>query len=80
LGFSSSEADACLYSKIDKNQKLFLLLYVDDFILAGTKGSDRQKIISQLKQKYALKSLGEPKRFTNYQIDKKKYIYIKKII
>jgi len=35
LGMKSSEADRCLYIGGFKNAKLYLLLYVDDIIIAG---------------------------------------------
>lgn len=36
INFVRSDNDFCLYILICKNEKMFLLIYVDDIILAGT--------------------------------------------
>lgn len=36
LGFVRSQYDYCLYTNINEENIIFLLLYVDDFLIAGT--------------------------------------------
>lgn len=36
LGFINTEYEHCLYVKATKEYKIYILLYVDDLLLAGT--------------------------------------------
>jgi len=77
LGFTSSPGDACLYAH--SSHPLFLILHVDDFIIAGNQSSLRDDIIASLSVKYGIKCLGEVTRFTNYQVSRdrsKREIYL----
>ena len=77
LGFTSSPGDACLYTH--SSHPLFLILHVDDFIIAGNQSSLRDDIIASLSVKYGIKCLGEVTRFTNYQVSRdrsKREIYL----
>ena len=79
LGLVSSSADACLYSKTNATSKVFLLLHVDDFIIADNDRKERNQIMKVLCGKYGIKHLGEVQRYTNYQIERnraKREIYI----
>ena len=48
LGFIKSKADSNLYYKIEDDDQVILLLYVDDLFLTGN-----EKLISECKKKLA---------------------------
>ena len=57
LGFEPSEADSCVYSKFDKCI-VFLLVWVDDMIIAGSDETVLLEIKSELQTKFKLSDLG----------------------
>ena len=63
LGFRRSENDYCLYVKIAKAYKLYLLLYVDDVLLAGSSIEEVQQTKSILTREFKVKDLGQMKRY-----------------
>lgn len=63
LGFRRSENDYCLYVKITEAYKLYLLLYVDDVLLAGSSIEEIQRTKSILKGEFKVKDLGHMKRY-----------------
>ncbi len=54
--FDRSKADPCFY--IDKQRRIFIIVFVDDFIIAGRKNMVMH-ILSLFKMKYPIKELGE---------------------
>ena len=78
-GYTSSNADACLYYRNLQDSRTYILLHVDDFIIAGNDTSERLRLEKILDRKYKIKHLGEVKRYTNYQIErarKSKKLYL----
>lgn len=59
LGFENSGTDKCLYSYKNDSYKLYLLLYVDDIIIAGNDENEIQKIKSALNSRFHMKELGD---------------------
>lgn len=59
LGLKNSEADQCLYIGDFRNAKIYLLLYVDDIIIAGNNNKKIQQIKIALKNKFYMKDLGK---------------------
>jgi hypothetical protein len=54
LGFQKSDVDANLYFKIDRNQPIILVLYVDDLFLTGNEGQIawcKRELISEFEMK-----------------------------
>lgn len=67
-GFVKSENDYCLYIKITKVSKMFILLYVDDLLLAGTNEQEVQKIKEVLNHHFKMKDLGNVKHYLGITI------------
>jgi len=68
LGLKNSETDKCLYVNKSDIYKLYLLLYVDDIIIAG---NDMKKILdlkSALSNKFLMKDLGKLQSFLGINI------------
>lgn len=70
LGLKRSERDHCLYTATSKKCRLYLLLYVDDIIIAGQDETQMQEIVDALKSKFAMTDIGEIGSFLGVKIEK----------
>ncbi|KAH9521372.1 hypothetical protein DERF_005036 [Dermatophagoides farinae] len=66
--FIQSKNDSCLY--IHKQFDLFMLVYVDDFLIGYKQQKDFQSIYEFLSKNLSLRDLGEPKKFCGFEINK----------
>lgn len=69
IGFDRSEYDSCVYMK-RKNGKTvaYLLLYVDDMLIAGSDMSEIEEIKRDLSGRFEMKDLGDAKRILGMDI------------
>ncbi|CAK1600987.1 unnamed protein product [Parnassius mnemosyne] len=75
-GFINSHADRCVYIGNINNNKVYLLLYVDDGLLMSGSKDSLNKVIFELKENFKIKQC-ELKNFVGLQIEKlEKYIFI----
>lgn len=72
LGFAQSEHDRCLYTRKKDKAKTYLLLYVDDIIIASNNENELKIIKASLKQEFCMTDLGELHYFLGIKIDKSK--------
>ncbi len=70
LGFTQSIREPCLLYKIGSDTKVYVLVYVDDVLFAGTSPQSIQQVICKLEQKFKVKRLGFPQTYVGFQIDK----------
>lgn len=68
LGFVRSENDFCLYSKTYENEKVYLLIYVDDIILAGPNLQCINKVKEKLMYRFKMKDKGNLKNFLGLEV------------
>ena len=68
FGFVQSTADACLYSRISNGEQLFVTIFVDDLIIAGSSESAITSFKNELKQSYRMKDLGVLNHFLGMEI------------
>ena len=88
-GFKRSEYDSCVYIKIVDGSSIYLLLYVDDMLIA-TKSREKITTLKKLlSSEFDMKDLGAAKKILGMEItrDRKsdllflsQYNYIKKIL
>lgn len=70
IGFYRSESDFCLYALNTKSEeKIFLLIYVDDIILCGSNECQLNEVKYKLMQKFKMKDKGNLKYFLGLEID-----------
>lgn len=69
LGFERSRNDYCLYVKQDDESITYMVLYVDDVLLATNNNSRMNEIIKQLSSEFKMKDLGTVKRFMGININ-----------
>lgn len=72
IGFQQSPHDSCLYTQVENKSKIFILLYVDDIILAGNNIEKLHEVKSELKMEFSMTDLGELKCFLGIKIDRNK--------
>ena len=89
-GFSRSEHDMCVYTKeVSQGDHLYLLLYVDDMLIAAKKMTDIKILKDQLSNTFEMKDLGAARRILGMDIirDRKngslrlsQSVYLKKVV
>ena len=70
LGFCASKADISLFYYKKGQITIFLLIYVDDIIVASSSERATQALLSDLKAEFALKDLGELHYFLGIEVKK----------
>ena len=70
-GFERSKSDYCLYVKHDKSREfwLYVLLYVDDLLLAGSNQKDITDFKAVLKSTFKMKDLGAVSNYLGIHIE-----------
>ena len=61
-GFKRSEFDSCVYIKFVNGSPIYLLLYVDDMLIAAKSKKDIAALKSQLSSEFEMKDLGAAKK------------------
>lgn len=61
--FVRSQTDPCLYIKHIKEGKMYLLLYVDDFLIVGNDDQEITNLKEKLKSNFEMQDLGDIKTF-----------------
>ncbi|GBM97221.1 Retrovirus-related Pol polyprotein from transposon TNT 1-94 [Araneus ventricosus] len=70
-GFEQSKADPCLFKFANNGNPMYIIVYVDDLLIAG-KDEDIRKIIKELEEEYELKNLGEVNYYLGINIERTK--------
>ena len=76
-GYTRSEYDPCVYLKGSRVENMvYLLLYVDDMLIASREGSIIQRLKDQLSAEFEMKDLGAARRILGMDIirDKSRHI------
>jgi len=67
-GFKRSDYDSCVYLKIVNGSAIYLLLYVDDMLIAAKDKSEIAKLKAQLSKEFEMKDLGAAKKILGMEI------------
>lgn len=70
IGFRPLDDDPCVYIKGKGMNLTIMMIHVDDFIIAAPSDDDIEQVVSELRQYYDLKDLGEPKQYLNCALDR----------
>jgi hypothetical protein len=70
LGFNSSKVDSSLFYFHQDNVSMFMLVYVDDIIIASSMSKATEQLICKLGQEFTLKDLGEFHYFLGMEVHK----------
>ena len=68
--FKQCDSDSCIFVYTnDKDEKTYIALYVDDFIIAGENEDDIMRIKQLLAEQFEMKDLGIAKKFLGMEIE-----------
>ena len=67
-GFKRSNYDSCVYLKTVNGSVIYLLLYVDDMLIAAKDKSEIAKLKAQLSKEFEMKDLGAAKKILGIKI------------
>ena len=70
LGFKSSKADMSLFFYNEGGVTVFVLIYVDDIIVASSTQRATEALLQNLKEAFALKDLGDLHYFLGIEVSK----------
>jgi hypothetical protein len=68
LGFSPSQADISIFYYSKGSVTIFLLVYIDDIIVASLSSSVVTALLSDIQSKFALKDLGDLHYFLGIEV------------
>lgn len=68
LKFQRSESDYCLYMKYEKDDIIYLILFVDDLLICGKNIKSIDQVKIELSNKFAMKDLGEVNTYLGINI------------
>jgi hypothetical protein len=74
-GFSKGSADSNLYTKIENDKLLIIVVYVDDIIFGSNEESMSQNFASVMQQEFEMSLLGELTYFLGLQVQQKKMVF-----
>lgn len=63
LGFKRSRHNYCLYTRCDADDELYIVLYVDDLLIAGRKLESIVRLKKQLSKVFCMTDCGEARHF-----------------
>ena len=58
-----NDADHCVYRKESEKERVILLIWVDDLLIAANNNGSLNDVKEMLKRKFKMKDLGELKHF-----------------
>jgi hypothetical protein len=68
MKFKRAKSDTCLY--VSENNKLFVIVYVDDIIIIGKELMEIENLKKGLSENFQMKDLGEIKTFVGLEIER----------
>lgn len=74
-GFTRSNAEPCLYIKQEEGKIVYIIIYVDDLLIAGRNEEEIQLIADKLNKHFQLSDLGVLKHYLGIQIEKEKDVF-----
>ncbi|RVX00023.1 Retrovirus-related Pol polyprotein from transposon TNT 1-94 [Vitis vinifera] len=70
IGFNRSSHDGCVYFKLTDDSMVYLLLYVDDMLVACKEKRHLEQVKEMLKAEFEMKDLGSAKRILGMEIER----------
>ena len=71
--FRRSNYDSCVYLKVVDGSAIYLLLYVDDMLIAAKDKSEIAKLKAQLSSEFEMKDLGAAKKILGMEITRERH-------
>jgi hypothetical protein len=75
-GFKRSQYDSCVYIKFVNGSLIYLLLYVDDMLIAAKSKKEIATLKEQLSSEFEMKDLGATRKILGMEIGRDKIWFI----
>lgn len=75
LGFRQADADPCLYVRKTSGGTVYILVYVDDMLIATSRDEDYEGVVKALASEFQITTLGEVKHFLGIRVTRKNNAY-----
>lgn len=75
LGFNQSEVDPCLYILVRGEDSIYLIVYVDDILIAAKTNEKIGEIAKSLKNRFPITDLGALHHYLGVQVERNEGIY-----
>lgn len=75
LGFEASEADPCLFVATRNTKKVYLIVYVDDFLVGSESEAELVRVQKQLSQHFEIVDLGDVKHFLGLEVRRENEVF-----
>ena len=86
-GFSQSQADSCVFTKINGQSRTIIVVWVDDLVIATSGETELNELKSSMCQRFKMKDLGTLKWFlgiefkcTNDEVEMSQKTYLEKVL
>lgn len=70
MGFTCGDADKCLYSRHEGEKMTYILLFVDDLLVAGRSAETTAQVSKQIKEHFQIKDLDDVSHYLGIQIER----------
>ena len=71
-GFTQSKTDSCLYTKLTEHEMIYLIIYVDDILIATKNEEKIIRVANLLKEQFNLIDLGNLKHYLGIEVSRNK--------
>lgn len=75
IGFQASSADSCLFVANRNGKTVYLIVYVDDFLIGCESEQEIVRVHEQLKEFFEIICLGDVKHFLGLEVRKENNVY-----
>ena len=71
-GFTQSKTDSCLYTKLTEDEIIYLIIYVDDILIAAKSEEKINEVANFLMEQFNLVDLGNLKHYLGIEVSRNK--------
>ncbi|XP_065073527.1 uncharacterized protein LOC135697684 [Ochlerotatus camptorhynchus] len=75
MGFQASCADPCLFMATRNDKKIYLIVYVDDFLIGCESEDEITRVQKQLSQHFEIVNLGDVKHFLGQEVPRENGVF-----
>lgn len=70
MGFVANSADPCLFIMVRNGIRIYLIVYVDDLLVACEREAEIKRVYEALRKKFEISWLGEAKHFLGLELQR----------
>lgn len=70
VGYRSAKSDNSLFTKFSNKTTIYVLMYVDNFLITGNSSNEINQLIQHLNQEFSIKDMGDLNYFLGIEVKK----------